>query len=93
MPVAWTTVALELGGLREEQQVSQGMTPGLGWSGVWQWSQGPQKHMWPLYPFSDPGAMNSKPFPLLKIVGGERGSEERVKDIRDQPSGHWSPEE
>lgn len=37
--------------------------------------------MWPLYPFADPGDMNSKLFPFVRIVGGERGGEERVKDI------------
>lgn len=37
--------------------------------------------MWPLCPFADPGDMNSKVFPFVRIVGGERGSEERVRDI------------
>lgn len=32
-------------------------------------------------PFADPGDGNSKLFPFVRIVGGERGSEERVKDI------------
>lgn len=31
------------------------------------------KQMWSLYAFTDPGDMNSKSFPLVRIMGGERG--------------------
>lgn len=66
-----------------------GMKHGLGWnrggSGARATRRGNRaegwKQMWPLYPFADPGDRNSKLFPFVRIVGGERGSEERVKDI------------